>query len=438
MVYISVKKKYLISLVIATCWVGFSIYMALPWISSIEEVTNIYISVFVVAFIAFIPAFANFFMVSSMCVDNRGAYNKHIGDYPKITILVAAYNEEENIVSTLESICSSDYCGKMEVVVIDDGSIDNTLSLVQQFAKTDDRIVPLAMSKNSGKSSALNYGLSYATNELIVTVDADTKLHNKAIRNLVSRMLTDPANTCAVAGSIALSNPNETIMTKLQTWDYLLSISASKRAQSLYQGTLVAQGAFSIYKKSAIVHVGGWPNCIGEDIVLTWAFFAHDYRVGHAEDAIAFTTAPSGFLQFAKQRIRWSRGLIEAFKTWPSTIIKLRMSSIFVLWNLLFPVLDAVFTFVMIPGIIAALFFEYYLLASVWTLYVLPLGLLLNGSIYWVQHKTYRTLGIPLIADKSKLGIVMFTLFYSFLLQPVCLYGYISEFIRTRKTWGTK
>ncbi|WP_262985009.1 glycosyltransferase [Sphingomonas daechungensis] len=62
--------------------------------------------------------------------------------------------------------------------------------------------------------------------------------------------------------------------------------------QSMYHGTLVAQGAFSLYRKSALEAVGGWPESVGEDIVMTWAMLAKGYRIGYAEDAIVFTDAP--------------------------------------------------------------------------------------------------------------------------------------------------
>ena len=72
--------------------------------------------------------------------------------------------------------------------------------------------------------------------------------------------------------------------------------------QSMYHGTLVAQGAFSLYRKAALEAVGGWPESVGEDIVMTWAMLQKGYRVGYAEDAIVFTDAPTTFRQFYQQR----------------------------------------------------------------------------------------------------------------------------------------
>ena len=75
----------------------------------------------------------------------------------------------------------------------------------------------------------------------------------------------------AVAGAVLVRNSRASLMTAAQEWDYFHGISAVKRMQSMYHGTLVAQGAFSLYRKQALKTVGGWPDCVGEDIVMTWA-----------------------------------------------------------------------------------------------------------------------------------------------------------------------
>ena len=89
--------------------------------------------------------------------------------------------------------------------------------------------------------------------------------------DLVERYLSDPPNTRAVAGTMLVRNSRANWVTRAQEWDYFHGIAAIKRVQSLYQGTLVAQGAFSIYDRATLIEVGGWADCVGEDIVLTWA-----------------------------------------------------------------------------------------------------------------------------------------------------------------------
>ena len=95
-----------------------------------------------------------------------------------------------------------------------------------------------------------------------------------ALRRVVSRMLLSPEDTVAVAGSVMVRNSRESLIAAAQTWDYFLGIGSIKREQALLQGTLVAQGAFSVYDTEALQTSGGWPDCIGEDIVMTWALLA--------------------------------------------------------------------------------------------------------------------------------------------------------------------
>src|SRR3546814_16312405 len=82
--------------------------------------------------------------------------------------------------------------------------------------------------------------------------------------------------------------------------------------QSMYHGTLVAQGAFSLYDRKALADVGGWPECVGEDIVVSWALLERGHRIGYCEDAVAFTNVPDALGQFARRRRRWLRGLAGA------------------------------------------------------------------------------------------------------------------------------
>lgn len=247
--------------------------------------------------------------------------------------------------------------------------------------------------------------------------------------------MADPPNTRAVAGKILVRNSRTNLLTKTQEWDYFLGISATKRLQSLYQGTLVAQGAFSIYDRNALIEVGGWPECVGEDIVLTWALLNAGYRIGHCEDACLFTNAPTTLKVFVKQRQRWARGMIEAFIKHPSILINPRLSTFFIYWNLFFPWLDIAFTFGFIPGIILACFGHYWIV-GIMTLVLLPMAFLLGFLNYSIERRMFNDLELKVRKNFS--GFLLYVLAYSFLLQPASILGYMDEVLRTRKTWGTK
>ncbi len=185
----------------------------------------------------------------------------------------------------------------------------------------------------------------------------------------------------AVAGAVLVRNSRASLITAAQEWDYFHGISAVKRMQSMYHGTLVAQGAFSLYRKDALEEVGGWPESVGEDIVMTWAMLEKGYRIGYAEDAIVFTDAPTSFGQFYHQRKRWSRGLIEALQRHKGLLFKRRLSTLFVWWNMLFLPLDLTFTFIFIPGLVAALLGHFWIAGPLTLLAAAARGRLERGHL---------------------------------------------------------
>ena len=289
--------------------------------------------------------------------------------------------------------------------------------------------------QHGGKAAALNYGLAYAENELIITLDADTFLLKSAIREIVDKFYSGPVGTVAVAGSVYIKNSRKNLMTKIQEWDYFHAIAIIKRTQSLFQGTLVAQGAFSIYTKTALLEVKGWPETVGEDIVLTWALLNKGYRIDFAEDAISFTNAPDSYRQFFFQRSRWARGLLEAFRHYPGILLQRRLSTFYVYWNLCFILIDFVFGFVFIPGLIIA-FFGYYFIAGPLTLAVLPLGLLNNIVFFKGQRRLFKKVGLRV--RKNIIGFFIYFLFYQIFMNPAVIHGYVSEFAKLKRSWGTK
>src|SRR2546428_12138180 len=133
---------------------------------------------------------------------------------------------------------------------------------------------------------------------MLVCMDADAFLHPQALKRIVARFLTDPAETAAVAGCVLVKNSRSTFMTRLQEWDYFIGISSAKRQQSLYQGTLVVQGAFSAFRTKLLRAHEGWSSVIGEDIVLTWSLIKSGWRIGFELTVIGFTVAPENMKGF--------------------------------------------------------------------------------------------------------------------------------------------
>jgi biofilm PGA synthesis N-glycosyltransferase PgaC len=432
--YLTVRCKFLLALLVATAWAALSTRVADRWYQELAGLAGYGFAFFAIAFVAIVPGFMNAFVFTSLVLDQRPP-RQPLATYPRLTILVAAYNEAGQIGPTLDSIARQDYPAPLEIFVVNDGSRDTTSA----EARSREPLLPglrvIDLPANGGKARALNAGLALATNDLLVTIDADCVLLPEALRHLVERYAADPADTRAVAGTVFVRNSRDSLIARAQEWDYFHGIAAIKRVQSLYHGTLVAQGAFSLYERQAVVEVGGWPDGVGEDIVLTWALLQAGYRVGHAEDACLFTTVPSGVWQFMAQRRRWARGMLEAFNRHPRVLLRPRLSTMFVFWNTFFPLLDAAYVFAFMPGVVLA-FAGHFWIAGPMTFALLPLALLSNGYVHRIQKRLFRDQGLTVRANPS--GFVIYLLLYGFVMQPACVLGYVQEYVRARKSWGTK
>lgn len=426
-----IKTKFLFCLGLASGWMLFCLYISIPWINDFAYYVTLVPSIIIIVSIAILPSFMYMFLLLNYLVDRRKP-SSQVKEYPFVTVLIAAYNEEKSIAKTLRSIKKQDYAGKIEIIIIDDGSKDATIERAQQTKMENLTIIN---ANHGGKAAALNLGLAHAKSRYIITVDADTFLIKSAITKLADRLLSAPKKTVACAGSIYIKNTERSLMTKIQAWDYFLAIAIIKRSQSFLSGTLVAQGAFSMYEREVLLDVGGWPPTVGEDIVLTWSILNKGYLVDFAQDAIAFTNAPDSYKQFFFQRSRWARGLIEAFRHYPRLLLRPRLSTFYIYWNLGFILMDSIFFFVFIPGALAALL-GYFFIAGPMTLVVLPLGFLSNYIFYRGQKKLFRSNG--LYVKKNSLGFIIYVLLYQFLMNPSVIHGYLLELSRYKKTWGTK
>ncbi len=432
--YLPVRLKFAVAIGAATAWMLLSIVLAGPWAEALGAWVTMPLAWAIVAGIALIPGFMNAFLLISLALDRRPPHAP-LERYPGLSILVAAYNEEATIVETLESIARQQYPGPLEVIVVNDGSKDRTADLVREQLPNYPWLRLLDLKQNVGKANALNEALKLVSHTLTATVDADSWLFRDALASIVERYFHDPKNTRAVAGAVLVRNSRESWMTRAQEWDYFQGIAAIKRVQSMYQGTMVAQGAFSLYDTATLKKVGGWPDCVGEDIVLSWSILKQGYRIGHCEDALLFTNAPASLKQFSRQRQRWARGMIEAFKKHPGILLMPSLPTTFVYWNLLFPFLDLIFTAVFIPGVVLALF-GYYWIAGPITLALVPMAMAMNYFMYRIGRNMFIDLGLKVRFNPS--GFFIYTLFYSLIMQPVSLAGYLSEVLNLRKTWGTK
>lgn len=432
--YFSIKSKFFLSMSFALVWLAFSIILARGWFDSLSRTADPFIAGVIIAGVALIPGFMNALLVASLVLDRQPKLkNIHLVKEP-VTVLIAAYNEESSIYDTLKYVANQSYQGPISVLVVDNGSTDETAQEARRAAHDFHLNVEVLLEKTKGKYNALNAGLAHIKTRYFIGLDADTLLHKDSIAYLVARALVAPHDVVAVAGSMLVRNSRDNMLAKLQEWDYFLSIASVKRMQGMYQGTLVAQGAFSLYCTESLRALGGWPNAIGEDIVVTWRLLAANKKVFFEPLAVAFTSVPTTLVSFLRQRSRWARGLFEgirAVRPWKQPSIYQKVSTGI---NLFIPYVDVAYTIFWVPGLILAVFFHDYAVVGPMFFFVLPLTLISFGILFFYQRNVvFKTLGLKL--RQNIVGFVLFMLVYQMLMSPISIYGYVQELFRAEHRW---
>ena len=241
-------------------------------------------------------------------------YNFQNNEEVAVSIIVPAYNEEVNVVKTINNLLLQDY-PNFDIVFIDDGSTDATLQLIQKKFDTIAK-VNINTKPNGGKASALNYGISCTKSDFVVCIDADTQLKNDALTQLMKCFAIQTKNNQeigAVAGNVKVGN-GHTMLTKWQSIEYTTAQNFDRRAFDLINGITVVPGAIGAFKKEAIQKAGGFTtDTLAEDCDLTIRILRAGYKVVNCVTAIAITEAPETLNEFMKQRFRWSFGVIQAF-----------------------------------------------------------------------------------------------------------------------------
>ena len=430
--YIPLRLKLVFVALCSLGWVGFSLWLAIPWIEDLGQSITVPLAAALIAGIAIIPGYLNAHLISSLLFDKAPPLRFDL-DFPAITLIVACFNEAEVIEETLDYAAVQDYPGELRILVADDGSTDETIDRASVCAEIDDRI-SVRQFPHGGKANTLNRALAEVETPLVATLDADTLLMPEALKRCVARLLVSPETTVAAAGAVFVRNSRANLLTQAQEWDYFLGIASIKRQQGLFQGTLVAQGAFSVYKTEAVREVGGWPDRIGEDIVLTWAMMDKGAGVTYERTAVAFTDAPETARAFARQRRRWARGMIEGLREFGPALIRGRRAYAHsVVVDYIFPYVDFVYSIAFPVGIVLALGFQNYAIVGPLTLLVLPLNMILSGIMFKLSRDSFCDVGLRV--RRNVKGFFSYLLLYQLFMSPVSVAGYVQELFRTKRNW---
>jgi cellulose synthase/poly-beta-1,6-N-acetylglucosamine synthase-like glycosyltransferase len=253
---------------------------------------------------------------------------------PRVAVLIPAYNEEKVIARTIRSVLMSNY-KNIRIIVIDDGSKDDTYKIATEtYAKeiAAGRVTVLTK-PNGGKAEALNFALQSTDEEVYVGIDADGVIAHDAITRLVCHFANPHIG--AVAGNAKVGN-RVNLWTRWQALEYITSQNFERRALDLFDVVMVVPGAIGAWRTSAVKAGGCYhPDTVAEDADLTMSLLEQGFAVIYEDQALAFTEAPVNANGLARQRFRWSFGILQAIYKHKGAIVNRRAMGLFALPNIL-------------------------------------------------------------------------------------------------------
>jgi cellulose synthase/poly-beta-1,6-N-acetylglucosamine synthase-like glycosyltransferase/peptidoglycan/xylan/chitin deacetylase (PgdA/CDA1 family) len=226
---------------------------------------------------------------------------------PDVTVIIPAYNEAACIAATVRSMVESQYLGRLEVIVVDDGSTDDTAAIARDLGIPYVRVIT---QRNTGKPGALNRGIAEAHSDVLVLVDGDTVFQRDTIERLVAPL--ENPRVGAVSGNTKVAN-RRGFIGGWQHLEYVMGFNLDRRMYDLLGVMPTVPGAIGAFRRRALAQVGYVSDdTLAEDTDLTMALCRTPWRIVYAADAIAWTEAPSSLRQLWKQRYRWSYGTMQS------------------------------------------------------------------------------------------------------------------------------
>jgi len=347
---------------------------------------------------------------------------------PGVSILVPAYNEGRVLERALTSLSQIDY-PEYEVIVIDDGSTDETLSLASQWeGRRGTGEFRVITKPNGGKARALNAGISCAKYPLVFCMDADSYIEPSTLLR-AARHFEDPA-VGAVAGNVKVEN-RRSMITRLQALEYIEGLNMPRRAQGFVAAVNIVPGPVGMFRREALDEIGGYDaDTYAEDADLTLKMLEAGWRIEYEDTAIAWSEAPEQWVDLVQQRYRWTRGILQTIRKRKG--IFLRPFPDFPLWvstvqlgfeALIWPMMN----------VFAHLFFAI-------------IAILFGGGeliVYWMILLTLLDLVAALVTvamEEESLELVPMALVYRFVfilfLDVVKTFATFEELFRLEMAWG--
>jgi poly-beta-1,6 N-acetyl-D-glucosamine synthase len=347
---------------------------------------------------------------------------------PMVSLVVPAYNEGVVIEAAIRSLLVLDY-PNYEVIVVDDGSTDDTYEKALAVAQEPHDIpVRVITKRNGGKAEALNTGMTVARGEFILNMDGDTKLSSNTLRACV-RHFDDP-RIGAVAGNVKVLN-RENIWSRIQALEYVEGLAMARKAQSFMRAVNIIPGPLGMFRKTVLQQVGGYDHdTFAEDCDLTLKMLMRGWHVAYEPEAIAWVETPSQLLNLLKQRYRWTRGILQATAKHGWALWSPRKAGVnfYILWYMLFEGIMWPFS-----TILGNLFFIYV---------SFQFGLVTLLFFWWLQLTALDVVAAVycvIIEDEEPSLIIhsiWFRLFYINIIDIAKVLATIEEWRGHTMTWG--
>ena len=347
---------------------------------------------------------------------------------PMISLVVPAYNEGLVIEAAIQSLLLLDY-PNYEIIVIDDGSTDDTYEKALKVAREPHSIpIRILTKRNGGKAEALNTGMTAARGEFILNMDGDSKLSSNTLRACIRHF--DNPKIGAVAGNVKVIN-RENIWTNIQALEYVEGLAMARKAQSFMRIVNIIPGPLGMFRKTVLQQVGGYDrDTFAEDCDLTLKMLMRGWQIAYEPTAIAWVETPSRLLDLLKQRYRWTRGILQATGKHSASLWQPRKAGVncFILWYMLFEGIMWPFS-----TLLGNLFFAYvgiqYGLSTLlfyWWLQLTMLDVIAAAYCVVIEEE----------APSLILYAVMFRLFYINIIDVSKVFATIEEWRGHTMTWG--
>jgi len=267
-------------------------------------------------FFIFVSLYVSFLFIILFFKNKDDLYNYELTkELPSLSVLIPAYNEENNVKDTINSVKNVNYPKELlEIIVINDGSKDKTFDIIKNVDG-----IKIIDKKNTGKADSLNLALKFANGEIIVINDSDSFPEKDAFARMV--YCFKDKDVGAVTSSIFVKNKNN-LLEKLQAIEYMI-IAYGRKLLEYVDGVFVTPGALSMYRKEALLKIGGFDkNNLTEDIEVAWNLLSKLYKIKMCFAARTYTKTPNKFKNWWRQRLRWDIGGFQTLYKYKGTVFR--------------------------------------------------------------------------------------------------------------------